>query len=144
MLVEPGSALVLFLGAAALLWWGAGALGRRMVSDGQPDSEGGKIVAEAAQAIAFSVVGLFILVRAIPPLASTCTWLALRREEFVLRYDTQTVSTFVSLGLQIALGVGLLFGARGLAGFVKTIRTAGHVKARATSEESAPTDSQPE
>lgn len=75
-------------------------------------------------ALSFIAVGVFILARALPDLVY---WLILatntdpHAEPFTLDQKANFVATFV----EIALGVGLVLGARGMSALLQRLRTAG-------------------
>jgi hypothetical protein len=75
-------------------------------------------------ALSFIAVGIFILGRALPTLAY---WLILatntdpHAEPFTVDQKANFVATFV----EIALGVGLVLGARGMSALIQRLRTAG-------------------
>uniref|UniRef100_A0A7C2IZC5 Uncharacterized protein n=1 Tax=Ammonifex degensii TaxID=42838 RepID=A0A7C2IZC5_9THEO len=82
---------------------------------------------EDLQTIGFSVIGLFVLIQEIPHLAGTLFgyWFI---EKGIAVSQPMTPDTKVRIGIaavQVLLGVGLLFGARGLSRLLRTVRQAG-------------------
>jgi hypothetical protein len=119
--------IVLLAGLAVVLWVGAGRIARVMVpGDDAPDAGAGP-AAEEIQAIGFSIVGLLVLIRAIPHAAGVFFnyWFL---ERGALANQSISGHTKVQLGIaaiELVLGACLLSGARGLTGVLKTVRQAG-------------------
>ena len=109
ILIPFATAVVL----AILVWRKAGWLADRMVA-GIPETEASATTLTAAdlQVVAFTVVGLVLLVRTIPRAAT------------VLRRPAE-IAYLVSWLIQLALGVWLLLGSRGIVCVLRKIRTAG-------------------
>ncbi len=100
-----------------------------MVSPAPAPPLGSRVGARQLQAIAFSVVGLFLLARAIPDIAHAVAALSFTSPEYRDQIQRVTKPQVVGLSVQVVLGLGLLFGARGLAGIAQTVRTAGQENA---------------
>lgn len=119
--------IVLLAGLAVMLWIGAGRIARVMVpGDDAPDAGAGP-AAEEIQAVGFSIVGLLVLIRAVPHAAGVFFnyWFL---ERGALASQSISGHTKVQLGIaaiELVLGACLLFGARGLTGVLKTVRQAG-------------------
>ncbi len=120
-------AVVVVLGATSIgLFARAEAIARRHF--GRPAVDRRVGAAPLLQAVAFSVVGLWILAALLPDLIrfGEVTYFRIGSESdgvpSELRWDwTQTVDAL----LRLALGLGLFFGGRGLAGLWHRTRTAG-------------------
>jgi len=121
--------VVLHVGARGFLWVLADKLAGRMVAPAPAPPPKSRVGARQLQAIAFSVVGLFLLARAIPDIAHAVTAFAFTSSEHRDRIQMVSKPQAVGLGVQVVPGLGLLFGGRGLAGIVQTVRTAGRAKA---------------
>ena len=117
---------VLYLVAGILLWRSSDALAGRMVSDDQPPEGQSTISGQAVSVIAFSIVGLVVLVHAIPRITSVLSYLAFQPTmEFESRWTANVISELIALGVQVILGAVLLVGGRALSQLVMRIRTAG-------------------
>lgn len=120
--IAPVVLLILF---AVLLWVFAEGLAQLMIVDDNGAAEA-KIVSEEFQIIGFSVLGLFLLVRAIPEFTGNLLNYILIEKQLLFRGNSMRLLIQFSVDiLKIILGLGLLFGARGLAGLIKTFRTMG-------------------
>lgn len=109
---------LLLIAVAAALWVAAEDVGRRLVGEGEPrGGQAGPASARDLQAVAFTTVGLFLAAFAIPTLLQV---LALRGPQ-----PGGVVAQTVEYGVQLIIGLLLLFGGRGLSRFVASIRTAG-------------------
>jgi len=74
------------------------------------------------QQIAFSAVGVFIVAAALPRISEIVVSLSVQgpmRQEVVLR----TWGTIVAFVLQLAIGIYLFFGSKGLVGLLKKIKS---------------------
>jgi len=121
----------LFLGGAAALWLLAKPLAARMVSDDGAATAQCKIDPGEAQAVAFSVVGLCVLMGALTRLGYAIANLLLVRTGEGLMPEgpfASQVADLIALIVHIALGLVLLLRARGLAALLRRIRTAGWEK----------------
>lgn len=119
--------IVMLAGLAAVLWVGAGRIARVMVPDAEAPDVGARLAAEEIQAIGFSIIGLLVLIRAVPHAAGVFFnyWFL---ERGALANQSMSAHTKVQLGIaaiELVLGACLLFGARGLPGVLKTVRQAG-------------------
>ncbi len=124
-------------GAGIVLWVQAQRIGGRMLSGlDDPEAEM-KVVPFDLQVIAFSVVGLALLVQTVPRLVSTfwmllyarAKWPPELQEIYRVRVDWKNAITMV---VRLGLGLWLLLGARGLVGFLRKVRTAGHKKSESS------------
>ncbi|MCK4624646.1 MAG: hypothetical protein KAV00_04990 [Phycisphaerae bacterium] len=117
---------LLYLAVGILLWRRSDALASRMVSDDQPSEGQSTISGRAVSAIAFSIVGLVVLVDAIPRIARVLSHLAFQPTmEFEGRWTANVIAELIALGVQVILGAVLLVGGRALSQLVTKIRTAG-------------------
>ncbi len=117
---------VLYLVAGILLWRRSDALAGRMVSDEQTEGDQYRLPGREFMAIAFSIVGLVVLVHAIPRIAHILSYLASQPPPgFESRWTASTIAEMVALGVQVILGAVLFMGGRALSQLVMKIRTAG-------------------
>lgn len=109
---------------ALLLWVFALAIARKLLPGGKAGKAPARLAAGDIQTVAFSVMGLWVLAMAIPEIfywgsyiyqTSASGW---RYRELSPENAGNIVSTLVEL----AIGLWLLFGARGLAGLVNMAR----------------------
>lgn len=118
---------ILLLFFSIWLWRNADWLAGKMLPGPEVSTEGSALNASDLQIVAFSVVGLILIVQALPQISSMVmeykyrTEMAGRGQFPAGGIDRQLVFG----GVKLLLGIGLLFGARGLAGILRTIRTAG-------------------
>ena len=109
----------LLMASALLLWLFSNRIGAHMVMDLETSSEDSPIRMNDIQPVAFSIVGLLVLAQAIPRFVNM-----LARVLFV--HSTQKFDHFMSDGagftVQIAIGLWLFFGSRGLVGLLNTMR----------------------
>ncbi len=122
--------VLLYLIAGILLWRRSDSLASRMVSDDQPPEEQSTISGQAVSAIAFSIVGLVVLVHAIPRITHLLARLVYvygPTPEFGGErvWDAGTIARLTALGVQVILGAVLMVGGRALSQLVMRIRTAG-------------------
>lgn len=111
------------LGAAAFLWLGADNLARRMVKEAEP-TVAPIVVGREAQTLAFSTLGLFTIIQAIPRLGQMLINLYLLNQQDALThrdFKGLTAPDFVGVFLQLALGLWLLLGVAGLARWIRTV-----------------------
>jgi hypothetical protein len=111
------------LGAAAFLWLGADNLAKRMVKQDDTDVAP-LVVGREAQTVAFSVLGLFTILQALPRLAQMLINLYLINQQDALThrdFKGLTATDFAGVFLQLALGLWLLLGASGLVRWLHTI-----------------------
>ncbi len=117
---------LLYLVVGILLWRRSDALASRMVSDDRPPEGQSTISGRAVSAIAFSIVGLVVIVHAIPRIARILSYLAFRPTmEFESRWTANVIAELTALGVQVILGAVLFMSSRGLSRLVMKIRTAG-------------------
>ena len=127
-----GSALTLILGfipmaVAILLWMFPLAIASKLVPEIKNTSTPNPVSKDELQIVAFSVLGLWILMSAIP---DTFYWMT-----FVYRVNAieigkpqlspENIAAMVSTGIELALGIWLLFGSQGISGLVRRFRYAG-------------------
>ena len=80
---------------------------------------------ETVHALAFTIVGILLLVNALPNLVSALTTYSLLPEHAVARSLVEVISRVTDSAVRIILGLCLIFGSKGLAGLLKKIKTAG-------------------
>ena len=126
--LAPVAGLIL---VALLLWTQADFIGARMVGEND-ESLVSAPTEERWQALAFSVVGLFVLTRALPQLATQIAILLAANSstsnpytDVFTRQSSFYAGIWISLAIEIALGLWLLFGARGLVFLLANIRNFG-------------------
>ena len=127
-LVGPIPVIVLSI----LLWFLADRIAGRMVSGTEGSTEVSKLTAADIQAIAFSVVGMLVLTRFFPQLAQLIVNLSILDRYDHAPMDAMTKGRIGGLIVQLAIGLWLLLGSRGLVGFLKTVREAGLEKSEST------------
>lgn len=118
--------VLLYLVAGILLWRRSNALASRMVSDEQTEGDQCRLPGREFMAIAFSVVGLVVLIHAIPRIAHILSYLAFQPlPDFESRWTASIIAELTALGVQVILGAVLFMGGRALSQLVMRIRTAG-------------------
>ncbi|MEW6276602.1 MAG: hypothetical protein AB1556_16015 [Bacillota bacterium] len=123
----------LLFASGIILWLYAGKLANYLVPDKMPDKDppsgGSQIRVEDIQAVAFSVVGIFILVDAAPKLIQIVfNIILLSKLQHAIPGDWvnfTTITRIVELVIQLILGFWLFFGSRGIVGLLKRLREAG-------------------
>lgn len=120
---------ILLLVFAIVLWFFpltiANALlpGRSMKIEGLAAPQ---VTFEQLQALAFCLLGLWILAEAIP---NVFYWMLMAyhasRPELALEFRPRDIGSMVATGIKAILGVWLLFGAKGIRGLLRWARTAG-------------------
>jgi len=121
---------VLLLIFGILLWLLADQLAERMVSASEISDTRSKTNGAYIQAIAFSVVGLFVLAHAIPRAIQLIISLALSSPTMQNPWGlyANRIAQFGALVAQFAIGLWLVFGARGLIGILRITRQVGSKK----------------
>ena len=117
--------MLILSGFCAFLWLGAGYLARRMVPDSEEKALGTALSARDFQVIAFSVVGLLLVVKALPDAASTAWRYAQLPDSPGGWLRAELPMHLIRLGLQFVIGLGLFFGARGLVGMWRKLHGLG-------------------
>lgn len=80
---------------------------------------------ETVQILAFTIIGVFLIVKAIPSLVSALTVCVILPQHSVGQVWLQTISQLVDSVIQIILGLWLVLGSKGVVNFIKKIRTIG-------------------
>lgn len=103
---------ILFLVLSAFLWFGAEALGARMISGAESSESASGVTSEVMQRIAFAVAGILIFAGAIGPLVRLIQQISYRISSGpVPRMDDLGIAMLaVEVVIRLALGVWLLFG----------------------------------
>lgn len=123
--------MLLYLVVGILLWRRSDALASRMVSDEQTGQDQCRLPGREFMAIAFSIVGLVVLVHAMPRIAHLLARLVYRPTlDFPglgggREWDVGTIAQLAAMTVQVILGAVLLVGGRALSQLVMKIRTAG-------------------
>ena len=117
--------ILLLLGFCAFLWLGTGYLARLMVPAPEEKALGTPLSAEDFQVIAFSVVGLLLVAKALPDAASTAWRYAQLPDSPGGWLRAELPMHLIRLGLQFTIGLGLFFGARGLVGMWRRLHGLG-------------------
>ncbi len=125
-----GSTLMVVFGI--LLWVLVDRIAARVVSGAEAPTEVSKISGADIQAIAFSVVGMLVLARFFPQLAQLIVYLSILDRYDHTPVDAMTKGRIGGLIVQLAIGLWLLLGSRGLVGLLKTVREAGLEKSEST------------
>ncbi len=107
---------------ALVLWFKAGALAARMVSDDPAPVTRPDLTQEAVLAIALTAVGAFALISVLRPMATSIIHMSLVEETWA---SPRWQGVFWSSMIGLALSMWLIFGSRGIARFVLWVRTAG-------------------
>lgn len=112
---------------ALLLWVFALAIARTLLPGGKPGKAPARLALGDIQAVAFSVMGLWVLASAVPDIFY---WGSFLYQTNVSGWGYRELSpentgNIVSTLVELAIGLWLLFGARGLAGLVKMARGTG-------------------
>lgn len=115
--------LLLCLMVAALLWVSVGRIADLMLPErrGHPVAHGAAVTVNDAQVIAYSAVGLYLVVDSLPQFA-VASWPLLSSHP--QNYGLPEQLGLVAASIRLMLGAGLFLGARGLAGFVHRLRRA--------------------
>jgi len=124
--VAPYILLLIF---GLLLWLFADKLATFMVRNRKPTKVLPiNISVEDLQIMAFSVLGLFFLGDGLPKLVSYIITIAAvpgTMEQMSKSLYNSNLANMVEVIIQIALGLGMFFGSRGLSGFLNGLRKAG-------------------
>lgn len=131
MLVTQALPFFLFNMMAVFLWRKAGLISAWMLGhdlyDNQfePETQPMRIRADDLQTVAFSALGLWLLIDAIPRAAAYATQIIYTRSmtDTSVGGKVITMATSIDLAVRLILGLWLLFGARGLVGVVRTMRS---------------------
>lgn len=118
--------LLLNVVAGVLLWSCANGLARRMVQDEKVETP--IVIGSEIQIVAFSILGLFTLLQALPRIGQLVINLYnLSRQDALMRQNFQgtTASEVVTLVIQLALGSWLLLGSSGLVRLLQSFRSVG-------------------
>lgn len=115
---------LLFL--SIILWVYADKISQFMVKESENSRDIVKLDYVKLQAISFSVVGVVILTNSIPEIIKTVLNIKLLIskqlvDRVLITYKTQ----MIGYGIKIIMGLWLLFGASGIVGLIKTLRTVG-------------------
>lgn len=120
---------ILLFALAVVLWFRADRFAGDMVSGKNTPGESTAVGGEDVQVIAFSAVGVLVLAGAVPELFQFVSSLILQKSfqyhPFSETVSVYTLSRAIGLAVRLVIGLWLLLGARGLAGFIKTLREAG-------------------
>ena len=132
---------VIFTAYGLFLWFGAAFLSGLMISDENNKEGKSKMVAAEMQAIAFSVLGLWILAQGLINAADYAMFLWLidylpwtGEEGFGGALREMKKGRIVLVLVKIGIGIWLLFGARGLVGIVNRMRGVGTKASTKTTE----------
>jgi len=118
-----GSGLMMVFGI--LLWFLADRVAARMVPERGSLAVESRTTGADIQAIAFSVVGVFVLARFFPRLTQLIVNLSVLADYDRAQLDARTKAMIGELIVQLAIGLWLLFGSRGIVGLLKTARGVG-------------------
>ena len=119
------SAIYLLL--SACLWFTAGRLSALVAPFGAPTKTGDSPRMRELQVIAFSAVGLFVLVGALPKLAGELHRLYFLANAITISPETTLgdVARRIQIGVEMLLGVSLLLGGGAFAGMLARFREVG-------------------
>jgi hypothetical protein len=110
--------------AGLYLWLNADSLAGYLVSGDTDEQQ--MAIGQEAQVIAFSVLGLFTLLQVIPRIGQIITNLVvIGQQDPLMQRDFRgtTAPDIVSIIIQLALGLWLLFGSPGLVQWLRPMRT---------------------
>ncbi|MDN5869850.1 MAG: hypothetical protein L0H73_03895 [Nitrococcus sp.] len=115
--------LLLCLMVAALLWVSVGRIADLVLPNrrGSAPVQGEAVTVHDAQVIAYSAVGLYLVVDSLPHMA-VASWPLLSNHPH--SYGVPEQLGLVAAGIRLMLGAALFLGARGLAGLVHRLRRA--------------------
>ncbi|MDN5850618.1 MAG: hypothetical protein L0H63_13430 [Nitrococcus sp.] len=115
--------LLLCLMVAALLWVSVGRIADLVLPErrGYPAVHGEAVTIHDAQVIAYSAVGLYLVVDSLPHIA-VASWPLLANHPQSYGFSDQL--GLVAAGIRLMLGAALFLGGRGLAGLVHRLRRA--------------------
>lgn len=118
-------AVLILLGVIALLWFFPLTVATKLLPRVQ--SEGSlALPLDQVQAVGFCLLGLWILATGIP---SASYWLLMSyhavKPGSLLSFQPRDFASMTATGVQIILGIWLLFGAKGLRGLLRWARSAG-------------------
>lgn len=80
---------------------------------------------ETVQILAFTIIGVLLIVNAVPSLIPALTVYAVLHEHNVGQVGLESLSQLVDSAIRIILGLWLVLGSKGLVNLIKRIRTAG-------------------
>ncbi|HWQ41826.1 MAG TPA: hypothetical protein VN456_07295 [Desulfosporosinus sp.] len=80
---------------------------------------------ETVQILAFTIIGVLLIVNAVPSLISALTVYAVLPEHNVGQVGLESLSRLVDSAIRIILGLWLVLRSKGLVNLIKKIRTAG-------------------
>lgn len=116
----------IYLAMACVLWVWAEKIAALIAPAADTAKRSAGLSFVEGQAIAFAAVGLFILCTALPDVGGVLYDFHVKSQRVTgLTIPFDTKANIVQLSLQIALGLLLLFGARGLSGLVLWFRELG-------------------
>ncbi|MCP3905557.1 MAG: hypothetical protein GY715_18175 [Planctomycetes bacterium] len=119
---------VFMFAAAAFLWRWSWLVASWMVGHdiqdavAEPESARQRATLAEIQAVAFSVIGLWLLVHVTVDLAEDAAYLVYTEAEVA---DRGWIASYFRMAVQLALGIWLLFGARGLVRLLHRLRRVG-------------------
>ncbi|QDU50376.1 hypothetical protein [Gimesia panareensis] len=109
--------------AACMLWFGAGTIVKYLLPDGQIASTTSKPTLEQVQSVLFSAVGLLVLTWGITDLGKVLYQLfQLKQSSHYAQIPLTLQSECVAVACRLLLGFCLVFGSRGLSGFLTRLR----------------------
>ncbi|MCC7407509.1 MAG: hypothetical protein IT442_05525 [Phycisphaeraceae bacterium] len=120
--------LILFAALGVLLWSRAARLADRMLRSSQSEAPALPVDPHTVQAIAFSAIGLFVLMQAIPTFASQMMTAVMAQRHAQTQYellDWRWKTAVTATLIQIAVSLWLLLGARGIVKALTNLRHAG-------------------
>src|SRR3990172_1000700 len=127
MVLSTVVAIGLTASFALLLWIGADRIASMMCPGAELEPAGPSITAQCAEEIAFSAVGLFILVRAIPKLAQELIRLLMLPPDAMIPRITEPMwfAEFGSTLAECVIGAWLALGPRWWARWIRALRNVG-------------------
>lgn len=116
--------ILLLLVVSIFLWLYSDKLSDHMVKNLAVNEET-KISYEDLQIVAFSVVGLFLVVNSLPELINAAINMKMLESQRMMQPMNMRMTQLVGTGLKVLIGFWLLVGSQGIVGLIRTLRTAG-------------------
>ena len=111
--------LMLYIGGSfCLIKWAAPIAGKLSGKEEAPEVKA-VVEKDSLQQIAFSAVGIFIIAAALPRISQTVATFSVQWSELE---RLRIWAAIVGLALQLAIGLFLFFGSKGLAGILKKLK----------------------
>lgn len=113
---------VLYVVSAGLLWRFAEAIATKILVHANANEETIKADSTKIQMVIFSLLGMYVLTEAIPPLARLIMMLSIAPQPSSQKFNPQTIGEIVGLTVRLAIGSWLLFDSKGIVKIVQSVR----------------------